>query len=71
MVNLIVGFPIWRRPIIFADVAMREHSTFDCENFICRKVLLHTFDCENFRCGKVLLHTFDSENFRCGKVLLH
>jgi hypothetical protein len=29
MVNLIVGFPIWRRPSIFMDVAMWEHSAFD------------------------------------------
>jgi hypothetical protein len=24
-----LGFPIWRCPIIFMDVAMREHRTFD------------------------------------------
>jgi hypothetical protein len=29
MINLIVGFPIWRRPGIFKDVAMWEHRTFD------------------------------------------
>jgi hypothetical protein len=29
MDKLIVGFPIWRRPGIFMDVAMWEHRTFD------------------------------------------
>jgi hypothetical protein len=29
MVNLIVGFPIWRCPSIFMDPAMWEHHTFD------------------------------------------
>jgi hypothetical protein len=29
MVNLIVGVPIWRCPVIFMDVAMWEHCTFD------------------------------------------
>jgi hypothetical protein len=29
MVNLIVGFPIWRCPSIFMDVAMWENRTFD------------------------------------------
>jgi hypothetical protein len=38
MVNLIVGFPIWRRPSIFMDVAMWEHRTFDSEVFRCGKV---------------------------------
>jgi hypothetical protein len=38
MVNLIVGFPIWRRPSIFMDVAMWEHCTFDSEVFRCGKV---------------------------------
>jgi hypothetical protein len=33
MVNLIVGFPIWRRPSIFMDDAMWEHRTFDPEVF--------------------------------------
>jgi hypothetical protein len=31
MVNLIVGFPVWRHPNIFMDVAMWEHRTFDSE----------------------------------------
>jgi hypothetical protein len=30
-VNLIVSFPVWRRLIIFMDVAMWKHRTFDCE----------------------------------------
>jgi hypothetical protein len=38
MVNLIVGFPIWRRPSIFKDAEMWEHHTFDCEIFRCGKV---------------------------------
>jgi hypothetical protein len=38
MINLIVGFPIWRRKNIFIDVAMWEHLTFDCEIFRCGKV---------------------------------
>jgi hypothetical protein len=33
MVNLIVGFLIWRRPSIFKDFAMREHPIFDSEIF--------------------------------------
>jgi hypothetical protein len=37
MVNLIVGFPILRHPSIFMDVAMWEHSTFDCAIFRCAK----------------------------------
>jgi hypothetical protein len=37
MVNLIVGFPIWRCPSIFMDVAMWEHRTFDSEVFRCGK----------------------------------
>jgi hypothetical protein len=37
MVNLIVGFPIRRRPCIFMDVAMWEHCTFDSEVFRCGK----------------------------------
>jgi hypothetical protein len=31
MVNLVVGFPIWRRPSILMDVVMWELCTFDCE----------------------------------------
>jgi hypothetical protein len=31
MVNLILGFLIWRRPIIFTDVAMWEHRAFYSE----------------------------------------
>jgi hypothetical protein len=38
MVNLIVGFPIWRRPSIFMDVAMWEHRTFDSEVFRFGKI---------------------------------
>jgi hypothetical protein len=37
MVNLIVGFSIWRGPSIFMDVAMGEHRTFDSEAFRCDK----------------------------------
>jgi hypothetical protein len=38
MVNLIVSFPIWRRPSIFMDVAMWEHHTFDSDVFRCGRV---------------------------------
>jgi hypothetical protein len=38
MVNLIVGFPIWRRPSIFMAVAMYEHRTFDSEVLYVAKV---------------------------------
>jgi hypothetical protein len=38
MVNLIVGFPIWRRPSMFMDVVMSEHRTFDCEVSRCENV---------------------------------
>jgi hypothetical protein len=38
MVDLIVGFAIWKRPSIFIGVAMCEHRTFDCEIFSCGKV---------------------------------
>jgi hypothetical protein len=38
MVNLIVGFPIWRRPSILMNVAMWEHRTFACEVFGCGEV---------------------------------
>jgi hypothetical protein len=39
MVNLIVGFPIWRHPSIFMDAVMWERRTFDPEIFRCGKVL--------------------------------
>jgi predicted small integral membrane protein len=39
MVNLIVSFPIWRLLIIFMNVAMWEHRTFDSEVFRCAKIL--------------------------------
>jgi hypothetical protein len=38
MVNLIVGFAIWRRPSIFMNVTMWEHRTFDSDVFRCGKV---------------------------------
>jgi hypothetical protein len=34
MVNLIVGFLIWRCPSIFVDVAMWEHRMFDSLRFL-------------------------------------
>jgi hypothetical protein len=37
MVNLIVGFHIWRHPRLFMDVAICEHCTFNCEIFRCGK----------------------------------
>jgi hypothetical protein len=40
MVNVIVGFPMWRRPSIFMNVAMWERCTFDNEIFICGKIYL-------------------------------
>jgi hypothetical protein len=42
MVNMIVGFPIWRRPSKFMNVTMLELCAFDCENFICGKVYYST-----------------------------
>jgi hypothetical protein len=39
-VNLIVGFPIWRCPSTFMDVAMWEHHTFDSEVFRCDQLYL-------------------------------
>jgi hypothetical protein len=38
MVNLIVGFPIWRRSSIFMNIAKWEHCTFDNEIFRCGKI---------------------------------
>jgi hypothetical protein len=38
MVSQIVGFPIWILIIIFMDVAMWEHCTFDNEIFGCSKI---------------------------------
>jgi hypothetical protein len=38
MVNLIMGYTIWRCPDIFMDVMMWEHHTVDCEIFRCGKV---------------------------------
>jgi hypothetical protein len=38
MVNLIVGFPIWRRPSIFMNVAMREQCTLDLKFLDVAKV---------------------------------
>jgi hypothetical protein len=38
MINLIVGFPIWRRSSIFMDVAIWEHHTFDSGVFRCGKI---------------------------------
>jgi hypothetical protein len=43
MVNVIVGFPIWRCPSIFMDVAMWEYRIFDSEVFksLGKKVALN------------------------------
>jgi hypothetical protein len=38
MVNLIVGFHIWRRPSIFMDIVMWDQNTYGCEIFRCGKV---------------------------------
>jgi hypothetical protein len=38
MVNLTVGFPIWRSPHICVNIAMCEHFTFDCEIFRCGRI---------------------------------
>jgi hypothetical protein len=39
MVNLILGFPIWRYPSIFMVVAMWEHRTIDSEVFDVAKFI--------------------------------
>jgi hypothetical protein len=43
MVNLIVGFPMWRHPSIFMDVVMWEHRTFDSEVSVLACVEALTF----------------------------
>jgi hypothetical protein len=35
--NLTVGFPIWRLPSIFINVAMREYCTFEYENILSKQ----------------------------------
>jgi hypothetical protein len=38
MANLIVGFPIWRLPSQFLNVAVSEHCTLNSKTFICGKL---------------------------------